>query len=137
MITDPHALASIRGQWYVVERFCEQSHRQSMLPSGDFINETPPESFYNLPLILAFAVFDQVLENLIDQGDVPHPSGRRILGARKESARSPIAWQNYALVESGKDERNKIAHEGKLLSRETCLLFINAIRTELSAWRIL
>ena len=137
MITDPKILASIRSQWRVVKRFCESSHVQYLSPCGAYINETPPERFFNLPLILAFSVLDQVLKELIQQGRVPHLNSSDLLGARMKSARSAIAWQNYSYVECGKKERNAIAHEGKLLDREACLAFINAIEIELCAWRVL
>ena len=136
MITDPKILASIRSQWRVVKRFCESSHVQYMSPSGAYINETPPERFFNLPLILAFSVLDQVLKELIQQGSVPRPNGG-LLGAKMKSARSAIAWQNYNYVECGKDERNAVAHDGKLLDREACLAFVNAIEIELYAWQVL
>jgi hypothetical protein len=137
MITDPSVLASIRQQWTVVTRFCSGSHRQSQIPGGPFINETPPESFFNLPLLLAYAVLDQVLDELVAQGSVPKPTGRPLLGAKMAASRGAIAWQDYVCVECGKDKRNDIAHEGRLLDRETCLRFIQAIEVELNAWHIL
>jgi hypothetical protein len=137
MIKDPSILASIREQWTVVTRFCSGSHRQSQIPGGAFINETPPESFVNLPLLLAYAVLDQILDELIAQGSVPKPGVRPFLGAKMAASRSAITWQDYVCVECGKDRRNDIAHEGKLLDRETCLRFIRAIETELKAWHIL
>ena len=137
MITDPKILASICSQWRIVKRFCESSHAQYLSPCGTYINETPPESFFNLPLILAFSVLDQVLKELIQQGRVPRPNGRGFLGESMKSARSAITWQNYDCVKCGKDQRNAIAHEGKLLDREACLAFVNAIEIELCAWRVL
>ena len=137
MITDPKILASIRSQWRVVKRFSESSHAQYLSPCGAYINETPPESFFNLPLILAFSVLDQVLKELIQQGSVPRPSGRGFLGEKMQTARSAIAWQNYDYIERGKVQRNAIAHDGNLLDRATCLAFINAIEIELCAWRVL
>ena len=137
MIADPSVLASLCQQWTVVTRFCSGSHRQYQIPGGPFINETPPESFFNLPLLLAYAVLDQVLDELIAQGSVPKPRGRSLLGAKMVASRGVIAWQDYVCVELGKDERNKIAHEGKLLDRKTCIKFIQAIEVELKAWHIL
>jgi hypothetical protein len=138
MITDPAALSFIRQQWTTVTRFRAGSHRQSMIPGGPCINETPPESFFNLPMILAFAVLDQVLDEFIDQGLVPRPPGRRpLLGTKMEVSRSAIHWHDYPRVERGKNERNGVAHEGRILDRKSCLDFIDAIESELRAWQIL
>jgi len=86
---------------------------------------------------LAYAVLDQVLDELIAQGSVAKPKGQPLLGAKMAASRGSITWQDYACVECGKDKRNDIAHEGKLLDRENCLRFVQAIEAELKAWRIL
>ena len=138
MITNPVALALIRTQWSVVLRFCEASHAQYMSPSGCYINETPPESFFNLPLILAFGVLDQVLDEFIRQKIVPRPAGRSTqLAAKMDAAKSAITWQNFSHIELGREERNKVAHDGNLLGRATCIIYVKAIEAELSAWHIL
>ncbi len=72
MINDPTVRADIAKQWAAVKTLCRDSHRQAMVGSV-FINETPPEELYNLPLVLAYAVLDQVFDALIDQGTFPKP----------------------------------------------------------------
>lgn len=135
MINDPQVRAEITQQWAVVRRFCVGSHRQYLV-GGVFVNETPPEEFYNLPLILAFAVLDQVLTELINQGEIPKPQ-RALLGARVLASSTVLQWINYALVDEGKTVRNKLAHEARLIGKLECLAFIEAIEVELKSWSIL
>ncbi|MRV70223.1 hypothetical protein GJ700_00620 [Duganella sp. FT92W] len=137
MISNPTIILSLRQQWAVVTRFCSNSHSQYMSSCGSFINETPPESFFNLPLLLAYGVLDQVLEELVEQGTVPKPSGKPSLGTRMIASCGVIPWKDYDCVDNGRGERNDLAHEGKLLDREACFRFISAVENELKAWHIL
>jgi hypothetical protein len=75
MINDPAVQSDIAQQWAAIRSLCRGSHRQYMVP-GAFINETPPEKFYNLPFVLAYAVLDQVFDALMNQGTFPTPRGR-------------------------------------------------------------
>jgi hypothetical protein len=45
-----------------------------------------------------------------------------------------INWNNYQLVDNGRDKRNEVAHKGMLHSKYICLKFINAIEDELTNW---
>jgi hypothetical protein len=135
VINDLQVRAEVTQQWAVVRRFCAGSHRQYLV-GGVFVNETPPEEFYNLPLILAFAVLDQVLTELIGQGTIPQPK-RPLLGARMHASSTVLRWINYALVDSGKTARNNLAHEARLIGKLECLAFIEAIEVELKSWSIL
>lgn len=65
MIRDPQARSEIAQEWTAVRKLCASSHRQWRSSGGSFIIETPPESLYNLPFLLAYAVLDQVLGELI------------------------------------------------------------------------
>jgi hypothetical protein len=107
-----------------------------MASDGGVINETPPESFYNLPLLLAYAVLDQVLEELIDQGTIPWKGGRRLLGAKIAASRNVLLWKDYLLIDKGKAARNDLAHEARLLNRTECFRFIDAVESELRAWNV-
>ena len=105
-----------------------------MSPSGIMINETRPEDSYNLPLILAYAVLDQVLSELRDQGEFTCKAWQ--LGKKMPASQNALPWQDYDLVKSGKNARNDLAHEAKLLGKTDCLRFIHAIGFELKAWGI-
>ena len=137
MIRDPVARSEIAQQWTVVRRFCSGSHRQSQVPGGPFMIETPPESFYNLPFLLAFATLDQVLTELIAQGTIQCQRKFPPFGVKMAAAANILPWQNYALIESLKNVRNDLAHEARLLDKGACFAFIDAIESELKAWRVL
>ena len=105
MIRDPQARSEIAREWAAIRKLCTGSHRQSQLDGGLFINETPPENFYNLPFLLAYAVLDQVLAELIDQGTIHWQKRRPLLGDKMAASANALPWQNYALVDIGKTAR--------------------------------
>ncbi|MES2791728.1 MAG: hypothetical protein V4719_19060 [Planctomycetota bacterium] len=88
MIKDSAVLASVQEQWAVISRFRTSGARQYQVGES-FINEGFPEDFYNLPLVLAYSLLDQVLGELIDQGSVPKAKGR-LLGAKMEASRAVL-----------------------------------------------
>ena len=138
MIRDATAKADIAQQWTAVKAFCRGSHRQSIIAGGAFVNETPPEDFCNLPFVLAYAVLDQVLTELMDQGTFPRPSGPRpMLGQKMSASRTHLPWTDSKLVKDGKDARNRVAHEAILLGRADCCRYIEAIEQELRSWSII
>src|SRR5690242_9378678 len=121
MINDQNQKNTIANEWTTVKTFCRSSHRQYAIP-GAFINETPPTGFRNLPLVLGYAVLDEVLSILINQGLFTCKSW--MLGAKMQVAEKVLPWQNYSLVKAGKDARNDLAHQAKLLDDRQCLVFI-------------
>lgn len=137
MIHDHQTRSAIAQDWAATRKLCAGSHRQAQIPGGSFINETPPESFYNLPFFLAYAILDQVLGELIGQGTVQCARKRPLLGDKMAASINVLPWQNYKLVETGKNARNELAHEAKLLGKSNCFVYIDAIETELKAWGVL
>lgn len=130
--------SEIVQDWAVVKKFCSGSHRQALIPGCGFINETPPEEFYNLPLVLAYGVLDQVLSDFMEKGLFPSPNRKRpLLGDKMIASRHHLQWRNYEFVEQGKNARNNLAHEGYLLGKFQCLEFIDAIENELNGWGVL
>ena len=110
------------------------------MAGGVYINETPPEEFFNLPLVLAYALLDEVLAELIGQGVfVCSPRGKApaLLGAKMSASKGALPWIDYAAVEAGKEARNELAHQGKLLPRQECFRLIDLIGAELVAWSVL
>lgn len=140
MIHDQNGLTEIGQEWAAVKKLCSGSHRQLLVPGGSYINETPPESFYNLPFLLAYGVLDQVLSELIDQ-DTIQASGtknkRLQLGEKMRASKGALLWQDYDLINAGKTARNELAHEAKLLNRDDCFKYISAVEIELKAWGII
>jgi len=137
MIYDQHVRSDILQEWTAVRKLCAGSHRQCMIPGGAFINETPPESFYNLPFLLAYAILDQVLTELIDQESIQCKQKKPLLGDKMAASLNVLPWQNYTLIEDGKTARNELAHEARLLTKNDCFAYIDAIETELKAWDVL
>lgn len=140
MITDSAKKNDINQQWASIRLLCRDSHRQAAVGGAGGIvevNETRPESFYNLPFVLAFAVLDEVLKILIDEGKVQCQRKNPYLGEKMDASKGVLPWQNYALVERGKAARNDLAHEAKLLSKSQCIAFIDGIEADLKAWGVL
>jgi hypothetical protein len=138
MINDQTVRADVVHQWETVRTLSQGVHRTGMASGGAgavMINETPLDEHFNLPFVLAFAVLDQVLDELVAQGSFA--CTRWELGAKMLASKGPIVWTNYSLVDEGKMARNKLAHEAKLVSKADALRFIRAIEDELRAWRIL
>lgn len=53
-----------------------------------------------------------------------------------DKSKSALPWQDYALVEQAKVDRNRIAHDGVLFSKADCLKYVGAVEAELKAWGI-
>jgi len=137
MIEDETIRADLNIQWIVVRKLCAASHRQYMVAGAGgatFVNETPPDDYYNLPLVLAFAVLDQALDAHIQQGTFKCSGERPPLGAKMSASRNALPWQDYQLVEHGKCARNALAHEAKIIPKTDCFNFIDGIERELKAW---
>jgi hypothetical protein len=118
MIRDPKAKADIAEQWAAVRKLCKASHRGYAVP-GLYINETPLAEHCNLPFVLAYAVLDQVLSILIEQGAFSCKGWK--LGAKMEASRGPLYWRDYDRVKTGKRARNKLAY-GLLSEKRTALI---------------
>ena len=134
MIRNRQAKSEIAQDWRVVRKLCAGSHRQSFLPGFGYISETRPADSYNLPLVLAYAVLDLVLRELRDQGEFTCKAWQ--LGKKMAASQNALPWQDYDLVNNGRDARNDLAHQAKLLSKADCLRFIDAVESELKAWSI-
>jgi hypothetical protein len=103
-----------------------------------YVNETPPESFYNVPFMLAYAVLDQVLTEFMHQGIFKcRDRNRSMLGEKMNASRPSVRWQDYDLIEKGKFARNELAHEAKIVDRANCFIFIDAIERELKTWSVI
>jgi len=136
MIKDPVALTSINQQWATVRNFCRSGHGHP-LAAGFYINETPPEEFYNLPFVLAFATLDDVLGQMIAEGVFKCPGARPMLGQKMARSRAALAWQDFTAVETAKDKRNDLAHQGVLQPKSECLRIVGLIEIELKAWGLI
>lgn len=134
MINDQQTKLEIAQDWRVVRALCNKRYTR-MLPGFGMIAESPHNDYYNLPLVLAYAVLDQVLNKLRDQGVFACKDKR--LGPKMVASKNALQWQDYTLVDNGRDARNDLAHETKLASKVDCFRFIDAVESELKAWGII
>jgi hypothetical protein len=140
MIRDIQRRTDIAEQWAATEKLCSGSHRQSMVGGGlgaVMVNETPPESFLNLPLVLAYSVLDAALGAMIEEGIFSCPGRAPMLGTKMAASRPYLRWANYREVDSGREARNRLAHHAELVSKPECLRFIAAVEEELREWAII
>jgi len=136
MIADPNIRAEIAQEWQTVQTLCRPDRTYvAGGPAPVIITEAASDEHYNLPLVLAYAVLDEVLDALIAQGVFSCKSW--MLGAKMAASKAALPWQNYALVDQGKTARNDLAHEAKLADKAQCLKFVDAIELELKAWGVI
>lgn len=126
--------------WTTVKTLRNKRSTQSQLPFGGMIDlGEPPQDFFNLPFVLAFAVLDMVLGELMQQGqfEPTKKKNRYYLGDMMEYSKDTLDWRNYGVVSDGVKKRNDLAHHAELMSKEKCLKYIDAIERELTGWAIL
>lgn len=135
MIHDAAVRAEVSQSWATVRKMSSAIHRTALIPGQGFIAETRPLDSYNLPLLLAYAVLDQVLNELIAQGAFSCNSWK--LGEKMGASRPHLPWQDYSTVHLGKEARNRLAHDAILLPKPDCLRYIDALERELQHWGVL
>lgn len=135
MIRDPQIKSEIVKEWDGVRKLQQSFLTAHLLPGFGIINEVIPDEFHNLPFVLAFAVLDEVLTQLRDQGHFKCKSS--LLGPKMRASRRRLPWQNYDLVNSGRKARNRLAHDARLLAKADCFKYIDAMEIELRAWGII
>ncbi len=138
MIRDPNALAEIQQSWAGVEALrstLQVSAAASMGIIGGAFPFALSNAAHNLPFIHAYAVLNDVLEQLADEG---HFNCKSIfLGELLKRSEQALQWQDFALIRAGAARRNDVAHRGQLLERGDCWKYVDAVKAELSAWAVL
>jgi hypothetical protein len=89
----------------------------------------------NLPVLLAFDVLGQVLQQLRDEGRFR--CKREQLGVLMDDAQTSLAWLDWPALRDGVRRRNEIAHDGKLFDRKQCWDDVRRIEQQLMAWGVL
>jgi hypothetical protein len=138
VIRDPIVLPEIRRDWAGVEALRSTLNRSaagSIIGFGGIFPFALANAAHNLPFIHAFAVLNDVLEQLADEGHFHCKSF--FLGQLLQSSEQVLPWQNFAEMSAGAMRRNDVAHHGLLLERGECWKYIDAIKAELSAWAVL
>jgi hypothetical protein len=132
MIKDAEKLKQIERQWTTVVLLSNWS--QGYAIAG--INDQPADEFYNLPLFLAYLALGDFLAQLnLEQPYLPKDA-RHHLGERMRYSRERLNWRDFNLVNEGRKARNELAREGRLVSKQRCLQYIEGIEAELHAWGI-
>ena len=90
---------------------------------------------WNLMLVFAYGVFQQILKYLRDDGVFDSKSSN--LGPLIQNSKVALNWQNYNYIWEGKEKRDKIAHEADYIKRKECWDYIEAIDIELKTWRVI
>lgn len=137
MIKDKESKRKIAQDWVVVRRLENELKSKKFLFNGRIFNDRKPDGSQNLPLILAYSALDQVLSQLIDEGFFICNGNRPPLGKKMVDSKGGLPWEDYDLVNKGKDDRNNLAHEGILVGIDDCHKYINAIEVELKAWEVI
>jgi hypothetical protein len=136
-VLNPTKTAEIVQSWKAIHDLCARGDRGYSIPAAGYFHVSYPAAYYNLPFVLAYAVLDDVLSEMIEDGIFTCPGNRPLLGRKMRKSCKTLAWQDYLLVERGRFARNDLAHEAKLASKDDCLKYIAAVGAELKAWKII
>jgi hypothetical protein len=137
MITDIVALNEIRQSWRGIEALRDKLQRAILgsIASGGNFALFASDAAHNLPFVHAYAVLNDVLEQLAQENQFQCKS--IFLGTLLDASKNILPWANFTLLKKGADRRNDVAHRGDVLPRGECWQYIDAIKNELISWKIL
>jgi hypothetical protein len=137
MIIDPTALQDVRDGWEFV-----RSSRNVIVGNCNvatmalgFNQAGIRDLCFNLLLASAFSVLEEVLRQLRDEGKFSGKDNR--LGALMRNIRSALPWIDWALVNTGRNDRNQSVHARTYLAHAKCRDYLAAIERELVVWGVL
>ena len=136
VITDDATLTDVRKSWVGVEALRERLTSSGFMAFGvgGFFPTALADAAHNLPFLHAFAVLNDVLEQLAEEDHFD--CNDRRLGMLLKKSEKALSWQDYKQIKVGVKLRNDLAHRGLLLERGDCWTYIDAIKRQLSAWGI-
>jgi hypothetical protein len=85
-------------------------------------------------LLFAFSVLETTLKQHRD--DKVFEEKRNGLKSLMHSSKSKLSWLDFDLIDKARDERNKVAHDQKILERGECWMYIDGIESELVSWNV-
>jgi len=132
MIKDAEKLKQLNRQWATVVLLSNWS--AGLAVAG--ISDQPADEFYNLPLFLAYGALGDFLIQLNFEQPYMPKDARNQLGNRMRYSRELLNWRDFDLVEEGRKARNELTHEGRLVTKQRCLHYIEGIESELRAWDV-
>jgi hypothetical protein len=137
MIVNPNSLAALQTKWQGVIQMRERMD-QLVISTFAFDPISSPvfgNIFYNLPLLLAFDVFRQVL--LQAKEDRQFMDSGQGLADLLERTRTSLPWLNWQRLQEGAERQSALVHEGRLFGDKQCLQDIMDIEAQLLAWGII
>ena len=137
MIVNLSSLAILQAEWEGVVRMRERM-RHLVLSTFAFDAARSPafgDVLYNLPLLLAFDVLEQVLLQARADGRFAD-SGRR-LGNLMDSAKTALPWIDWQCLREAVKRRNEVKLHRKLFGDVQCLQDIADIEAQLIAWGVI
>jgi len=90
---------------------------------------------HNLPFIQAFAVLNDALLQIRDEGHFR--SKKFFLGALVDASERHLDWIDFTLVKEGVRRLNDVARHGEILARKDCWRYTAAVEAKLTAWAII
>ena len=134
MINTPQALQNAQAEWEAVR--LAQSRVKINLNSAGLQTSHKFKNFaYNLVLVFAYSVLEDVMRQLQHEGTLP--SQRQRFKDVLEDSRSVLPWCDFTTVDEGRERRNDIAHRRVYLERADCWRYIDKIEDELIAWGVI
>jgi len=135
VIKDKEIMSTIGQDWVVVRKLESRMSSKKYLAGGRIWYEDRPEESYNLLLILAYSVLGQVLFQLQNEEVIAKKVDK--VGYMMKVSKNTLPWQDYNIVDKGREARNNLAHGAILVEKNDCLKYINAIEVELKAWEVI
>ena len=133
MIRDGAVLDDVRAAWKTVR--VAQSMVTTNLNMAGFVMGAFRNFAHSLVLLFAYSVLENVLEQLRDEGVLASKSAN--IGPLMKASKDVLPWCDYALVDQGREQRNRIAHRREFLARAEVWRYIDGIECELIGWRVL
>ncbi len=136
MITDAAALEEIRQLWTGAEllRGKVQSAVLGSFAQGSSFVFFAADAAHNLPFMHGYAVLNAVLLQLAREGRFKCQS--IFLGKLLSESETHLPWDDFRFIKEGAEKRNDVAHRGEVLPRGDCWRYMDAIKRQLVAWKI-
>ncbi len=137
MISDKNVLTEVKASWGGVEALRDKLQRAllgSFAEGGSFAIFAA-DAAHNLPFMHAYSVLNDTLKQLSVEDHFKCKS--IFLGALLDASKDNLEWRDFSLIKEGADRRNGVAHRGDILPRADCWKYIDAVREQLLAWKVL
>src|SRR5215216_6846286 len=137
MIVYPSYMATLQAEWNGVIWMRERIRHLVILTFALDAKKSPAfgDVLYNLPLVIAFGVLKQALQQAKDQErsrDSQWP-----LDTLMESAKTSLPWIDWQCLREAVKRQTEVSLGGMLFGDVQCLQDITAIEAQLVAWGII